>query len=122
MNILTGLYRPDEGEIDVFGRPVQFHSPRDAIGAGIGMVHQHFRLVDRLTVAENVILGWHTPRFWLERQAGVRRMREISDALGMPFPCTRRSGALRGRAAASRSSRRSSAARAFSSSTSRLPC
>src|SRR5947207_8140148 len=44
-NILTGLYRPDEGEIALFGRPVEFHSPRDAIDAGVAMVHQHFRLV-----------------------------------------------------------------------------
>src|SRR6266542_6097895 len=43
-NILTGLYRPDEGEIVLFGEPVAFHSPRDALDAGIAMVHQHFRL------------------------------------------------------------------------------
>ncbi len=52
-NILTGLYRPDEGEILVNGQPVAFRSPRDAIGAGIGMVHQHFRLAASFTVAEN---------------------------------------------------------------------
>src|SRR3954465_15107007 len=56
-HILTGLYRPDEGEILLGGAPVVFHSPRDAIEAGIGMVHQHFRLVTPFTVAENVILG-----------------------------------------------------------------
>ena len=44
-NILTGLYRPDDGEILLYGRPVEFHSPRDALDAGICMVHQHFRLV-----------------------------------------------------------------------------
>src|SRR5256885_15776213 len=55
-NILTGLYRPDEGEILVNGRPVAFRSPRDAIGAGIGMVHQHFRLAASFTVAENLVL------------------------------------------------------------------
>jgi ABC-type uncharacterized transport system ATPase subunit len=86
MNVLTGLYRPDEGEIEVHGRPVRFTSPRDALDAGIGMVHQHFRLVDRLTVAENVILGWHRPRFWLSERDEVRRMRELSDTLGMPVP------------------------------------
>jgi general nucleoside transport system ATP-binding protein len=58
-NILTGLYRPDEGEIWLYGRPVHFDSPSDAIGAGIGMVHQHFRLVSPFTVAENIILGEH---------------------------------------------------------------
>jgi simple sugar transport system ATP-binding protein len=58
-NILTGLYRPDEGHIELDGKPVQFHSPRDALDAGIGMVHQHFRLVPPFTVAENIILGEH---------------------------------------------------------------
>src|SRR3954465_12003378 len=58
-NILTGLYRPDEGEILLRGRPVSFSSPRDALDAGVGMVHQHFRLVPPFTVAENVILGAH---------------------------------------------------------------
>jgi ABC-type uncharacterized transport system ATPase subunit len=58
-NILTGLYRPDEGEILLHGNAVSFHSPRDALDAGICMVHQHFRLVAPFTVAENVILGDH---------------------------------------------------------------
>src|SRR4051794_36569190 len=58
-NILTGLYRQDEGEIAIDGRTVSFSSPRDALDAGICMVHQHFRLVPPFTVAENVILGDH---------------------------------------------------------------
>ena len=58
-NILTGLYRPDEGEIFLYGEPVHFHSPRDALDEGICMVHQHFRLVSPFTVAENVVLGDH---------------------------------------------------------------
>src|SRR2546421_12737680 len=52
-NILTGLYRPDEGEIAIRGDTVSFSSPRDALDAGICMVHQHFRLVSPFTVAEN---------------------------------------------------------------------
>src|SRR5581483_3481343 len=56
-NVLTGLYRPDEGEIRLYGERVSFESPRDALDAGICMVHQHFRLVERFTVAENLILG-----------------------------------------------------------------
>jgi general nucleoside transport system ATP-binding protein len=60
-NILTGLYRPDEGAISLYGEPVRFESPSDAIDAGIGMVHQHFRLVPPFTVAENIILGEHRP-------------------------------------------------------------
>ena len=57
MNILCGLYHPDSGSILVNGKPVEFHSPRDAIQSGVGMVHQHFMLVASQTVAENVILG-----------------------------------------------------------------
>src|SRR5215467_15163943 len=57
MNILYGLYRPDEGEIKLKGKPVSFASARDAIQAGIGMVHQHFMLIPVMTVAENIVLG-----------------------------------------------------------------
>jgi len=85
MNVLTGLYRPDEGEIEIQGEPVDFQSPRDALDAGIGMVHQHFRLVETLTVAENMTLGWHTPRFWLGVRAGRRQVRDVSGALRMPI-------------------------------------
>jgi simple sugar transport system ATP-binding protein len=83
MNILTGLYRPDEGEILVEGQPVALRSPRNAIDAGIGMVHQHFRLVDSLTVAENVLLGWHSPRLWLGRKAGLRQVAELAERYRM---------------------------------------
>ena len=65
MNILTGLYRPDSGTILLRGAPSVFHSPRDAIQAGIGMVHQHFMLVPTQTVTENVLLGLDQPRFRL---------------------------------------------------------
>lgn len=58
-SILTGLYRPDEGEIRIDGERVEFAAPRDALDAGICMVHQHFRLVPTFTVAENVLLGDH---------------------------------------------------------------
>lgn len=57
MNILSGLYSPDEGEILIDGKPVTFDGPRDGIASGIGMVHQHFMLVPVFTVAENVVLG-----------------------------------------------------------------
>jgi len=69
-NIITGLYQPDEGEILIHGVRMDFHSPRDALSAGIGMVHQHFRLAASFTVAENIVLGhqgqhgglWMAPR------------------------------------------------------------
>src|SRR3954451_13277835 len=57
MKILYGMQRPDEGTIQIDGREVTFHSPSDAIDAGVGMVHQHFMLADNLTVLENVVLG-----------------------------------------------------------------
>jgi simple sugar transport system ATP-binding protein len=84
MRILAGLFRPDGGEILVDGRPAQFRSPRRAIDAGIGMVHQHFRLVESLTVAENVLLGWRTPRFWLSRRAGIQQVEELAARYHLP--------------------------------------
>ncbi|ADK16986.1 MULTISPECIES: ABC transporter ATP-binding protein [Clostridium] len=57
MNILTGLYKSDSGEIKINGKNVEFNSPKDAIACGIGMVHQHFKLVRAFTVAENIMLG-----------------------------------------------------------------
>ena len=57
MNVLYGLYKADEGEILIDGVALNFHSPADAINAGIGMVHQHFMLVPVFSVAENVVLG-----------------------------------------------------------------
>src|ERR671936_2438045 len=62
MNVLYGLYSPDEGEIRIKGEPVRFHSPKDAIGRGIGMVHQHFMLIPVMTVAENIILATEPTR------------------------------------------------------------
>src|SRR6185503_20436756 len=57
MNILYGLYHPDEGEILLNGKKVSFSSAKDAIEAGIGMVHQHFMLIPVMTVAENIVLA-----------------------------------------------------------------
>jgi simple sugar transport system ATP-binding protein len=65
MNVLSGLYRPTEGSMRIFGQPASFNSPRDAIARGIGMVHQHFMLVPTQTVTENILLGLETPRFFL---------------------------------------------------------
>src|SRR5689334_24671530 len=62
MNILYGLYRPDGGEIRLDGRHRAFGSAKDAIAAGIGMVHQHFMLIPVMTVAENIVLGQEPTR------------------------------------------------------------
>jgi ABC-type uncharacterized transport system ATPase subunit len=85
-NILTGLYRPDDGEIFLGGRRVHFHTPRDALDAGICMVHQHFRLVEPFTVAENVVLGDHRGEgrtFRLRTRAIERRVAELSTRYGL---------------------------------------
>src|SRR6056297_3071261 len=62
MNVLAGLYRPDEGAIFIRGERVNITSPRDSMYFGIGMVHQNFMLVDTMTVAENIILGLKATR------------------------------------------------------------
>jgi len=81
MNILYGLYDPDEGEIFVNGEEINVSSPRDAIKSGIGMVHQHFMLVPVFTVTENVMLGDETTRLggFLDRKSSAARIREISN-------------------------------------------
>jgi simple sugar transport system ATP-binding protein len=83
MNVLYGLYHPDEGEIRLNGRPVRIGSPHDAIASGIGMVHQHFMLIPVMTVAENVVLGMepHEGPF-LDMAEAERRVRELADSLG----------------------------------------
>jgi ABC-type uncharacterized transport system ATPase subunit len=86
-HILTGLYRADEGSIELYGEPVSFHSPRDAIAAGVCMVHQHFRLVTPFTVAENVILGdtkGAGKNFRINPRAVERRVRELGERYGLP--------------------------------------
>ena len=69
-SILTGLYRPDAGEIAIDGRAVEFHSPKDATAAGVSMVHQHFRLAASLTVSDNIVLG-HRGAGWLRTSPAV---------------------------------------------------
>ena len=84
MKILYGLYQPDEGEILLNGRPIQIHSPSDSIRHGIGMIHQHFMLVDSLTVAENVALGLKSKREPRLDLNDVRaRIRELADSYGL---------------------------------------
>jgi general nucleoside transport system ATP-binding protein len=80
MNILYGLYRPDAGEIRLSGKPVSFASARDAIQAGIGMVHQHFMLIPVMTVAENIVLGTEPVRggILLDEAAADRRVAEMA--------------------------------------------
>jgi general nucleoside transport system ATP-binding protein len=85
MNILYGLTQPDEGAILADGEPAVFHSPKDAIRAGIGMVHQHFMLVPVFTVAENVTLGAEQtrPGGLLDRRRMRRKVHELSERYGL---------------------------------------
>ncbi|HVN61876.1 MAG TPA: ABC transporter ATP-binding protein [Gaiellaceae bacterium] len=84
MNILYGLYRHDAGEILLHGKPVSFGSARDAIQAGIGMVHQHFMLIPVMTVAENIVLGIE-PReaIFLDEHEAESRVRQLSERFGL---------------------------------------
>jgi simple sugar transport system ATP-binding protein len=83
MNILFGLYHPDEGEIRVNGEPVRFDSARDAVRAGLAMVHQHFMLIPRFTVTENVILGSEGPGLTLDRKEAEARVAALGAQYGL---------------------------------------
>jgi ABC-type uncharacterized transport system ATPase subunit len=85
MNILYGLYHPDEGQIRIRGKSIEIKSTRDAIQAGIGMVHQHFMLIPVFTVTENVMLGDEPTKFGgiLDREATSERIRDISSTYGL---------------------------------------
>ena len=79
MNMLSGIYFPDEGEIFIDGKPVVIRAPKDAYALGIGMIHQHFKLVDVLTAAENIVLGL---KGRLDMKKAVRKIDEICKAYG----------------------------------------
>ena len=84
MNMIYGLYQPDEGEILVNSQPVTIHNPNDAIRLGIGMVHQHFQLVPVLSVTENIMLGDEATRGpFLDRRSARKRITEISQQYGL---------------------------------------
>ncbi len=84
MNVLAGLYHANEGTILVDGKPVRFNSPRDAIAAGVGMVHQHFMLVPVQTVAENIYLGLRDQPFRLNFRQMAAEVEAIGAQYGMP--------------------------------------
>ncbi len=79
MNMLSGIYYPDEGTIEIDGREVVIRSPKDAFALGIGMIHQHFKLVDVLTAAENIILGLEGR---LDLRKSTEKIRAICDLYG----------------------------------------
>ncbi len=83
MNVLAGLYRPDEGSIFIRGEQVQIHSPQDSMRLGIGMIHQEFMLVDTMTVAENIILGMKDLPFIPPMQEVRNKITELSKRYGL---------------------------------------
>lgn len=81
MNMISGIYFPDEGQITVNGKEVSIRSPKDSFDLGIGMIHQHFKLVDVFTAAENIILGLPGKEL-LDRKAVTEKIKELTDRYG----------------------------------------
>ena len=85
MQILSGLYRPDAGQLLIDNVPVNKLSPARAIALGVGMVYQHFQLVDSLTVAGNILLGTSSPRFYLPANAAYDEIRALAENSHLPI-------------------------------------
>ncbi len=83
MSVLSGLYKPEAGTILVRGQPASFNSPRDAIAHGLGMIHQHFMLVESQSVTENILLGLNQPRFLMRLADYDRRIAELGQRFGL---------------------------------------
>jgi simple sugar transport system ATP-binding protein len=85
MNVIYGLYHADEGEVIIKGQPVRLESPRDAIDRGVGMVHQHFQLVQPMTVTENIILGSEVTKggIFLNMSEAKAEVAELSERYGL---------------------------------------
>ncbi len=84
MSVLFGMYQPEEGEIRKNGKPVKINDPNDATALGIGMVHQHFKLVDVFTVLDNIILGAETTRLgFIRRKEARKKVEELSERYGL---------------------------------------
>lgn len=80
MNMISGIYFPDSGEILIDGKEVVIRSPKDAFAYGIGMIHQHFKLINVFTAAENIILGLNDEKF--DPKKSIEKIRAISEAYG----------------------------------------
>ena len=83
MNVLAGLYKQTAGVIKIYGQPVSFGSPKDAIARGIGMIHQHFMLVPTQTVTENILLGLDKPRFFMNLAAYNQKVLDLQEQFGL---------------------------------------
>ena len=82
MNMLSGLYTPDTGTIAIDGKIVSFTSPKDSIKLGIGMIHQHFKLIDVMSAKDNIIIG-QPVEFFLKGKALAKKVKELSDQYGL---------------------------------------
>ena len=87
MSVLFGLYQPEEGEIRKNGKPVKINDPNDATALGIGMVHQHFKLIDVFTVLDNIILGAEDTKMgFLQKKAARQKVQDLSQRYGLREP------------------------------------
>lgn len=82
VNMLSGIYTPDAGSIEIYGKPVKIHSPRQAFELGIGMIHQHFKLIDVLTAAENILLSEKGSLFLSEKEA-LKKIQKVMENYGL---------------------------------------
>ena len=89
MNMLSGIYFPDHGDIYVHGKPVTIRSPKDAFNLGIGMIHQHFKLVDILTAAENIVLGLEG-KLTVDRKRVNQKVSELASKYGFELDPTKK--------------------------------
>lgn len=85
IKMISGLYKPDDGQILLNGVEQRFANPREAILAGIGVVHQHFMLIPALSAAENVVLGSEGGRFLFRKKQAIENVKKISKELGLPL-------------------------------------
>ena len=88
MNVLTGIYAPNEGELFFKGEKINLKSPRTAVELGIGMVHQHFKLIEPLTVAENIYMPSHKCKFFLNLKEMNEKITELSNQFNLPVDPT----------------------------------
>lgn len=94
MNVLFGLYKADGGTLKINGKTIENHSARNAFQLGLGMVHQHFMLVDRMSVWENVIVGNEPGRFTIDRKESIQRVQALADQYKFDLDVTERVGDL----------------------------
>ena len=85
MNVLVGLYKPDSGSILIRNKVSHIRSPKTSINLGVGMVHQHYKLVDNLTVAENIIMGWHEQGWIIRKTQLYSHLSNISRQYNLPI-------------------------------------